>query len=415
MKRITKALTRFTTAGALSLIFSPVIHADHMIDPSKELLITNLSVVEDPIRTQDGLSIHPDAAAWTFGELIKNLAGDHDPSEFVVKWLRLWAEEQQVNGRTVDARARMDEFVLQPWIARSGGLPLDFSESPFILLAIVNRIDLHDLEEQSAGEGRFVFGLTNDFGFGVEFGVPFTVIFEYDMPANNELELHKWAHDWHDLGQLDINSETYKSKLTEITRRFSDRGAALDQVNQSALKQIRTNEIFLAAFDETNGAHAEPWEFRQFELNDQGFLYQTPLEKTPHESLNGSRRVGNYIRQHAEAIMSDKYQLRPRVEAGTAIMPEEDQGIEPVIWNFPDSGIDNEVRHRFALNTCNGCHFTEAPAGFMHVTFRSPAQESFLSPFLIGGAFPDPVTGEVRQFNELERRVTVLEQLLHAP
>ena len=78
-------------------------------------------------------------------------------------------------------------------------------------------------------------------------------------------------------------------------------------------------------------------------------------------------------------------------------------------WNAP--GINNpEARHKFSLNTCNGCHGGETQTGFLQVQPRGLGQESSLSGFLLGETVIDPVTGNPRQLNELKRRRELLQK-----
>lgn len=52
-------------------------------------------------------------------------------------------------------------------------------------------------------------------------------------------------------------------------------------------------------------------------------------------------------------------------------------------WLAP--GInDNEARHEFSLNTCNGCHGDETNTPFLHISTRQAGAESQLSGFLEG-------------------------------
>ena len=128
------------------------------ISRSAELVITALSVVEDPVRTAPG-------GAWSFGTLMRAMAGDQDPSTLVRNWLKTWARRRRSTALTLPARPAMLSKVLGPWETRSGGSsqPLDFSKAPFRLLAIMNRMDLRNPGVQ-AGEGRFVFGVLDPAG-----------------------------------------------------------------------------------------------------------------------------------------------------------------------------------------------------------------------------------------------------------
>ena len=131
------------------------------IDPRRELVLIDLDVVEDPARTLPG-------GAWSFARLIRNMAGTHDPSEFVMRWLKTWRAEQLVNGYLVPARPPIDIQVIGPWRVRSGcsvtdeTCKLDLARSPFRLSAIVYRPNLRSLPDHKGGEGRFVFGVADE-------------------------------------------------------------------------------------------------------------------------------------------------------------------------------------------------------------------------------------------------------------
>jgi hypothetical protein len=81
------------------------------------------------------------------------------------------------------------------------------------------------------------------------------------------------------------------------------------------------------------------------------------------------------------------------------------------VWN--GIGVfNNEARHKFSLNTCNGCHGGETNTGFLQVSPRSPGQESFLSGFMTGTDVFDPFSGQVRRLNDLGRRNADLKALV---
>jgi hypothetical protein len=75
--------------------------------------------------------------------------------------------------------------------------------------------------------------------------------------------------------------------------------------------------------------------------------------------------------------------------------------------------VSPETRHRFARNTCNGCHdFNETGGDVFQVRPRDPFSESSLSGFLTGADVPDPSAGVMRHFNELGRRGRILHDLV---
>ena len=153
-----------------------------------ELMIKDVSVVEDPVRTVgDG--------PWTFARLMENLAPSAAAAPAMVEgMLRTWLTDQTVNTFVIPARPAMNDLVLNSFPRRADG-QLDLTKAPVRLLAIVNRIDLRDLASGNAGEGRFVFGVLDPSGFQQQF----TMIFEFKLPAKTTQDVLDWANRWHNL------------------------------------------------------------------------------------------------------------------------------------------------------------------------------------------------------------------------
>ena len=405
------------------------------IDKWKELMITDLKVVEDPIRTDPAQG---EAAAWTFQHLMENMAGEHDPSEFTLKWLQEWETDQEINGKTSPARPAIRQSVIDPWLAASGGGKLDLALAPFKLLAIVNRLDLrvHDPESvTTAGEGRFVFGVLNEEGLPlppVAGPAPggFVVIFEYELVADDMQDLSRWARQWHELGKFRKGSRQYNERLEKITRRFTDAGMAPNKVNGNPINQLRTNEF----------SFGPNWELREFVLDaETGLLDQHTVAQTPDTMLlNGTADLATLVNDHQTDLLEGNFSLPPELNGPASVtepfLPSDFEDFEertfttiPLFEDFIDipwsaEGIlDNEARHTFALNTCNGCHRHETDTGFLQVGFpedhnlpESLGKRAKLAGFLKGAEAPDPVLPdtEPRKFNDLERRADDLKELL---
>jgi hypothetical protein len=349
------------------------------IDPRRELVLTDLDVVEDRARTAP-------SGAWSFDRLIRDMAGAHDPSEFVMRWLATWRADQLVNGYLVPARPPIDTEVIAPWRARSGCSPtdetckLDLTRSPFRLSAVVYRPDLRSLPELKAGEGRFVFGVSDERGQAM----PFTVIFEYLLPApRGALDVLDWADRFHRLG-LRHPGQSFNRALEKITDQFAGSGAAPDRPNGSALSQIRTNELALHPLDPVNpGATKKVWELREFVIGGDGWLRPATVKQTPDLSLNGTRALADFLLQNQESIRAGIHQVPETMLGGLAPVPD---GVE---WDVPDAGIPEDVRHLFGLATCNGCHRWENrnPDGgtltfFTHIAARDAGTPAGTSRFL---------------------------------
>jgi hypothetical protein len=358
------------------------------VERTKELMITSLSVVEDPTRTALG-------GAWHFETLMRAMAGGGDPSALVRNWLKSWNTAQTVNGLTVPARPLMMTKVLGPWEERSGGpsRPLNFAHAPFRLLAIVNRMDLRQPGVQ-AGEGRFVFGVVDPNGNPLEF----TVILEYALPGTTPEALQRWARDWHALGQLHLGSAEFKAKLQGLTDRFSKAGVMPGRPHGNALNQIRTNEVELG----------EPWEMREFVLTATG-LRPTTVKLTSDNGFNNSSVLSSFINANQEAILAEQHTV-PESFSGQRFLGASSKVPEGFFWRAPSVG--SEARHKFSLNTCNGCHAGETATEFTHISNRATGQPAQLSLFLRGGTVQDPVTFSSRPFDDLGRRARDLETLV---
>jgi len=357
----------------------------HEVDHDRELMITDLSVVEDPTRTASGCfpnfsDENPDGV-WTFKHIIEGMAGDQDPADFVESWLNDWATRETINGFNVIPAGALEALVLAPWRDRGEGV-LDLHFAPFRLLSIVNRFDLRDESpEGTAGEGRFVFGLL-DADCNPTAAV---IIFEYLLPADSEEEIAKWASDWHQLGALE--GPAYNDALEALTREFTDAGAMPGRPNGSAINQVRSNDLIFTG----------RWTLREFRLDDQGTLVSAPTQKTPDASFNNSPDLLSQI--------VDNDPIPESTFAGEAPI----EGL----WNFgPEASPED--RHTFAVNTCNGCHSSETGTPFLHVSNRTMGQPTQLSGFLTGTEVPDPLTGELRSFDELGRRGEDLSNFLAA-
>ena len=278
---------------------------------------------------------------------------------------------------------------------------LDLDQSPLTLQAIVNRIDIRNLAEGTAGEGRLVYGVNGNGNFR-----NFTIIVEYNLVGHTQADVDDWANRWHALGALPFPSEEYNAALEAITRRFTDRGAAPGNPNGSALVELRTNEIALSF----------QWELRSFVLSPTtGMLVPTTIKETPDLSFNGSAAFASVVNQNAAAIIAEvpggdshtiPVQFGGRPFMGGSVFNNQEQWFAPGIQ-------DPEARFHASLNTCNGCHGPDSGTfNFLMVEPRSPGSEAFLSPFITGTSAFDPFTGQSRTLNDLGRRKTDLTALV---
>lgn len=398
------------------------------VDYKKELVITDLSVVNDPVRTKG-------MGPWTFGALMTKMAGKQDPELFVRHWIDRWMVDEVVSGETIAKRQTIKQLILDPWPRIPGTDKLDLSKAPFRLLAITNRIDLRRVG--NAGEGRFVFCVVDRNGRGslfntiFEYGIPLHVALgeKYDddedelRPYERMMAVQEWGKKWHKLSSMPYGP-AFNAELQRITDAFSGANADPRKPNGSSLNQLRTNEIELGilnaigpgGFDPTK---ALPWELREFHIGDNGLLNSAPVALTPPVSKNNTQELADYINQNEAAILQEQHVLPAALQGGVAPVPGA-FGEPAIFWNGP--GIKNaEARFKFSLNTCNGCHFAESGLNqnmtpgiaFLQVRPRAANQEAGLSTFMTGGSVIDPTNSNVtRQVNDLQRRVDDLKTVL---
>jgi hypothetical protein len=373
------------------------------IDPARELVITDVSVVDDALSTTwvpDRSDGDPEGA-WSFGRLVDGMVGPRmrtpwGRSQFVLHWLRSWERDQVVNGFRVPARPKMRAQVTEPWRQASGCAgpdvlcTLDFTKAPLRLLAIVYRPDLRRVPVGRvgghAGQGRFVFGVLGPNGERT----PFTLILEYQLPARSQEDILQWARRWHALGGLPFGPE-YNARLRELTAAFSGRDAVPGRRNGSALLQLRTNEVSLTP--------VEPrlWEMREFVLGPHGLLVHDPVENEPDASFNGSPELGRWVERHADAILAGRHEVPRRYRGRPFLAGASPVPLEAGPWQVP--GAPEDVRRAFSEATCGGCHKAETDTDFLHLRNRDPGKASRMSDYLLEQLAP---TGtRVRDYQSL--------------
>ncbi|HEY0510481.1 MAG TPA: hypothetical protein VGH73_01165 [Thermoanaerobaculia bacterium] len=394
--------------------------------PSKELFVTDVSVVDDCLRTTWGPCISgtlPPApatqGAWTFGARMQSLAGTTNAatlSTFTLNWLHTWSSNQTINSDPVPKRPNIQSIVIDPWLAASGGTTLDMKKAPFRLLAIVARLDLRENAGysggSSAGEGRFVYNLLDASGNTT----PFMVIFEYGLDAADCAAIQNWADLWHGLGGHTFGPG-YNAALQAVTDRFATIGASPAKPNGSALNQLRTDEIELVL-------PSPPWELREFKLipplttptGGPVQLTETTVAQTPAFSLQHTTAISSYVNANTPAILANNYVV-PLIWSGSPFRGGAAPNRLDLNWDGPTpictSITDSNAREIFSLNTCNGCHGAETQTTFLQVNARNAGSPSTLSGFLTGtGTFND-MCGIPRKFNDINRRRVDLCQLLN--
>ncbi len=388
------------------------------IDIARSLLINDPSVTQDPTRTRTSCAT-PSLGAWSFGHLMNQMANQQQTgisgSELARRWLQRFQFPQVVNDQISNPHPAVVSQILAKWQALSGANnPLDMGKAPFRLLAIVNRVDLRKSTSYGggdAGEARFVFGAVDPQTCAP---LQFTAIFEYEVPRKLCNDIKAWAKRWKDLDQHPLGSPAYRAALQLITDDFTKANANPAKQNGSALGQLRTNEKL----------GPPDWQLREFRLSpaNGGHLEQVTVKQTPANSFDKTPTLASFVASKLNAILAEKHAVPLQFPTGTPFLAAHadtpnlnwtwDQGTGKVITNRP-------ARHKFALNTCNGCHGGEANTIlFKHIDVAGYTPTAAgLSKFLTGEVNrPDPADGSpARSFNDLKRRAADLDALINSP
>ena len=385
---------------------------------ARSLMVTSSSVIEDPGRTYKPCPVptgNPNGK-WTFKYLMQQMANTPatgvTAEQLTRDWVDTFGVAQPVNGLFVGSRPRLKQFILDPWITASGGpgVPLNLDLAPFELIAIVNRVDLRTNAlyggRGGVGELRFIFGVLEP---GTCHREGFNVIFEYGLPGSSCKSAKGWGQQWYDLPL--VMGPAYNAALEAITEQVVVSGAAPLKPAGSALNQLRTNERYegMAPID-------DDWQLREYKLKNGPLrLASSTVVRTPTGSYNVADKLllRDYINNHEANFLLERQAIPLLYPAPPPDKPfRAAQSLNFVGFFWDPTGVFNgEARHKFALNTCNGCHTAEETyTPFRHVTAGSPVH---LSGFLTGTTVADPVDGTLRDFNELERRAADLENLVN--
>lgn len=428
-----------------------------LVVPENALVINDKVVVANPTLTFDACNTDATGnnvnanVAWSFKTLLSNLNDEATSGmtdqQFANDWLRNWINNSSVNGFTIVARPNVKNF-FQGWDGVNAST-LNMDRLPFRLLAIVNRIDLAAIPAYGVstankpGEIRFVFGLItrNASGVCVNNGIPgsadqMTAIFEYRDATTGCAGLKDLANKWLALDttaiQFGRSSANYLNALKAITD-------TVTAPNAKKLNQLRTNDF---AFDGIGSFSDFLWHLREFVIDPAtkklipATIKQTPDPFSFRFASSGSPNevlMKDYLQLNSNAILcethsvpetfngqnflgavasyssSTTWQIQPNVVPASfptcyksSIVAGTDAGL------LPQDKMRSEIRHKFALNTCDDCHASETNTDFVHI---SPINRS-LSGFMKGSTATQPVfqipddiiNSLLREFNDLARR-----------
>ncbi len=349
----------------------------------KSLLLTMTDVVNNPQLTWEpsNPSVGNRDGAWTFHHLMSAIANESvtgvAPGTLVRNWLQSLTVPQYPDGPSggvAPARnAELINTVLSCWPKLKGTDMLDTSQSPFRLLAIVNRLDLRlstawgNINNHRA-ELRFVFCYVEQQG-QPEPGMQrdFLAIVEFGVPLNNFTGVRNYALKWANLSRPGLSSVDLCAKLSFITEDIVQAYAAPGRPNGSNLNHLRTEDMYFAP-------QGQPWDMREFILDAGSHQFKTnPLNMTPDFSwadpdspntVYYSTTMRKWIQANSPVILSGLYELPYQIDVTTpsGTSPKRLRGAVALDgyqnwFSFPTTQpCSAETRLAFIRNTCNGCH-----------------------------------------------------------
>ncbi len=241
------------------------------------------------------------------------------------------------------------------------------------------------------------------------------IIFEYKNVQKTKCELVEFAQKWANLSDMTLNSDVYRTKLEEIVSTVVNANAMPNSPNGSALARMRTNEkIFFPTIagaiqpDVITSWKDADWQFKQFELNssthmfEQVFLTNTPISQTINSSStqaefnvptnllpeffgSGAWDLTDWIYKSNNQyfIKREQHKLPEKSLNNNAYFLGKSADVNnefAMYWDFDysvntpnfskttelNSNNSNakELRFKFSLNTCQGCHAGETKTIF---------------------------------------------------
>ena len=113
-------------------------------------------------------------------------------------------------------------------------------------------------------------------------------------------------------------------------------------------------------------------------LGADGLLTPTTVKQEPDQSLNNTETLASWLNENADIIregaheVPETYQGQP-FRAGSSLVQ--------AAFKFQAPGVPEDVRAKFAIATCGGCHRTETGTVFLHVENRQVGAPAKLSAF----------------------------------
>lgn len=241
-----------------------------------------------------------------------------------------------------------------------------------------------------------------------------SVIFEYKMPGASSASRVAMAKAWHALADHTIGTVAYNNALATILSPILSMGVNSQQPpNNTYLNQLRTNEQRSDSL----------WVLAEYHIETSGYLNLVHAELTPDASYQNSDEIAQYINDNEASILAGTHTV-PVLSPYTGL-PFKQYGFvrnpKAMFWRGSANVAisNNEARHLFSLNTCNGCHGRESDSPFHMIDPNRQANSApTLADFVtnMDVTVIDPRDSSVQRiFNDIERRAADLDSVLNQP
>jgi hypothetical protein len=289
-----------------------------------------------------------DSPAFSFPNVMAQLAGSRDPALFVDDWLKQLTVDLTVGDKQALARPLAAQFLAA--LPRLADGRLDLAHMGFQVTSLSNRIDL--AKTGDCGEARITYALA---GGVTDRRHRMTVIVELRQPDDGT-HCQATALRWIALSKL---------KGQALTFGFVEIFGPL--LNPAQVNQIRTNEFLvgdaMGAIDTRTGLPI-PWELREFHLGADGALHLTPSKQAVDPGVAFGQEFSDWLQQNHDAVKAQQAIVPERFLAVTS---SENGSRIGILQQNPDDFLVEQSLNKMA---CAGCHTTETNSAFAHVAER---------------------------------------------
>ena len=85
-----------------------------------------------------------------------------------------------------------------------------------------------------------------------------------------------------------------------------------------------------------------------------GFLEPATVKLTPDSSFNFTSILSDFVNENEASILMERHDVPNEFQGAPFLAGSSFNDLVP--WFGDGSIVNNDARHKFSINTCNGCH-----------------------------------------------------------